>query len=126
MPDLAPISLRQDQFSVELAPGPGCPVVRFRGTISAGDPAPTLNAFVDRVNAAVAGAGCARVRVDLTALEFVNSCGFKSFIYWVEQMKRLPEERQYALEFQLDPKRRWQKTNLQVLSCFAPSAVRAC
>jgi hypothetical protein len=124
MADPAPITLKQDRWSVDLAPAPGGPIVKFRGTISAGDPAPVLNRFVDRVNDALSSAACDRVRVDLTALEFVNSCGFKSFIYWVEQMKKLPVERQYAFEFVLDPTRRWQKTNVQVLTCFAPSAIR--
>lgn len=53
------------------------------------------------------------------AYTFCNSSGFKSFIYWVDQIRGLPKDQQYRLRFMLSPAKRWQRTSLLALTCFA-------
>ena len=69
-------------------------------------------------------AAAAEVKVDMTELEFCNSSGFKSFIYWVERIRSLPEGRRYQLVFLSNPARRWQRTSLLALSCYGVESVR--
>ena len=112
-----------EKFSAELDTSQGEPIVRFTGTVSTANPAAILNPFIDDVHDAVARAGSKIVTVDFNAFEFCNSSGFKSFIYWIERVRELPEENQYRLRFLVAPGRRWQRTSLLVLTCFATDAV---
>lgn len=115
--------VRGDKFVVTLRSGAGASVT-FTGTISAANPTPVLNEFVTLVHAHVTQAQVKTVVVDLRPLEFMNSSGFKSFIFWLEKIEGLPEDQRYCLEFHRDPARRWQVTSLLALSCFSPSQVR--
>ncbi len=61
--------------------------------------------------------------VDLRALEFMNSSCFKSFVYWITQIRELEASRRYTLRFLSDPNMHWQKRSLRTLSCFATDLV---
>ncbi len=117
------IQVRDDKYSAELANGPEGIVVRFRGTVSTPNPAVLLNPFVDSVHDRLAKAGQSTVTVDFRDLEFCNSSGFKAFIHWLERIREMPKEAQYRLRFLLSPVRKWQRTSLLALSCFAPDRV---
>jgi hypothetical protein len=97
--------------------------VQFRGTISTVNPAVVLNPFVDAVHAHAIEAGAKELRVDLTALEFCNSSGFKSFIHWIERIQQEPEARRYKLRFLSTRERKWQRTSLLALSCYGINLV---
>ena len=97
--------------------------VYFRGTISTVNPAVVLTPFVDSVHAHVLEANAQEIRVDLTGLEFCNSSGFKSFIYWIELIQKAPEEKRYKLRFVSSKERKWQKTSLLALSCYGVNLV---
>src|SRR5919198_85335 len=132
MPDIArapfaayapPIKVSDEKYSGELAAEGQGLFVRFRGTISTPNPSLLLNPFVDAVHERIAASGPGVVTVDLHELEFCNSSGFKAFIYWIQRLQELPEPAQYRLRFLLSPTRRWQRTSLLALTCFAPSRV---
>jgi hypothetical protein len=95
------------------------PVVHVRGTISTPNPATLLNPFVEATHKHLAGAGVKAVEVDLRDLEFCNSSGFKSFIHWIQLIQALGEPQRHKLRFKVNPARKWQKTSLLALSCFA-------
>ena len=97
--------------------------VAFRGTISTINPAAILNPFVDAVHAQLSGANMKEIRVDFTELEFCNSSGFKAFIHWIQRVQALPEAQRYKLRFVSSPARKWQRTSLLALSCYAPGLV---
>jgi hypothetical protein len=119
----APLAVSEEQYQAKvMATGMGMRVV-LRGTISTPNPAPVLNPFVDRVHAQACATDEKEVRVDLRDLEFCNSSGFKCFIYWIHRIQELPEPKRYRLRFLSSPARRWQKTSLLALSCFASSLV---
>ena len=119
----APIKVSDEKYSGELAAEAHGFMVRFRGTISTANPSVLLNPFVDAVHDVIAASGPGVVTVDLHELEFCNSSGFKAFIYWIQRLQELPEPAQYRLRFLLSPTRRWQRTSLLALTCFAPSKV---
>ncbi len=117
--DVPSVKASDEKYSALLASEAGQPVVRFKGTVSTPNPALVLNPFVDAVHKAVTAGGASLVTVDFNGFEFCNSSGFKSFIYWVDQIRSLPKEQQYRLRFTLAPAKRWQRTSLLALTCFA-------
>jgi len=116
------IQVSEEKYSASLHVEPLGTRVQFRGTISTVNPASVLNPFVDQVHDHLLKAGAKDVRVDFTELEFCNSSGFKSFIYWIQKIQAAGDK-QYRLRFISSPARKWQRTSLLALSCYSPSAV---
>lgn len=117
------LQVTEEKYSAGLATDAAGLKVAFRGTISSINPASVLNPFVDAVHGQLAGANVKEIRVDFTELEFCNSSGFKAFIHWIQRVQSLPEGRRYKLRFVSSPTRRWQRTSLLALSCYAPGLV---
>lgn len=114
-----PLQVSEEKYSATLVREPLGYRVRLRGTVSTLAPGSVLNPFVDAVHDTLVKAGVGEVKVDLTELEFCNSSGFKSFIYWVEKIAAVPEGGRYKLAFLSNPARKWQRTSLLALSCYA-------
>jgi hypothetical protein len=117
------LQVAEEKYSAHIAPDPQGLRVHFKGTISTVNPAVVLNPFVDAVHAYAIDAGAKELRVDLTALEFCNSSGFKSFIHWIERIQQLPESKRYKLRFLSTKDRRWQRASLLALSCYGVNVV---
>ena len=116
------IQVSEEKYSASMHVEPLGTRVHFRGTISTVNPAAVLNPFVDQVHDLLIKAGAKAVRVDFTELEFCNSSGFKSFIYWIQKIQSAGDKG-YRLRFLSSPARKWQRTSLLALSCYSPSAV---
>jgi len=121
--DALRFKVSDEKYWAALAPSETAPVVRFVGTVSTANPATILNPFVDAVHEEIGRTGVKVLTVDFSEFEFCNSSGFKSFIYWIELIRQLPADSQYRLRFLIAPERRWQRTSLLVLTCFATEAV---
>jgi hypothetical protein len=119
----AALQVSEEKYSAGLANDATGLKVAFRGTISTVNPAAILNPFVDAVHAQLSGANVKEIRVDFTELEFCNSSGFKAFIHWIQRVQALPEAQRYKLRFVSSPARKWQRTSLLALSCYAPGLV---
>ena len=119
-----PVQVSEEKYSATLRKAPLGYRVHLRGTISTVAPGAVLNPFVDATHDTLVKAAAAEVKVDMTELEFCISSGFKSFIYWVERIRSLPEGRRYQLVFLSNPARRWQRTSLLALSCYGVESVR--
>ena len=117
------IPVAEEKYSAHIAPDPLGIRVYFKGTISTVNPAVVLNPFVDAVHAHALEVGAQELRVDLTALEFCNSSGFKSFIHWIERIQQTPEPKRYKLRFLSTKERKWQRTSLLALSCYGINIV---
>jgi hypothetical protein len=117
------LELEHEEYSARVTVDGIGPIMRVAGTISSEDPSKVLHPFVNAVHNELLVSGAKKVRVDVRPLEFVNSCGLKCFIRWVDLVKKLPPSKQYELEFVIDPARRWQITAWKALSCFAPGQV---
>jgi hypothetical protein len=118
------LQVAEEKYSAQLGADPQGVRVHFRGTISTVNPAVILNPFVDAVHAHVIETGAKEIRVDLTALEFCNSSGFKSFIHWIERIQQAPEPKRYKLRFLSTKERKWQRTSLLALSCYGINIVK--
>jgi hypothetical protein len=125
VPSANGLQVSDEKYSAVLSSGPEGLVVRFKGTVSTPNPSVLLNPFVDSVHEQLAKGRHAVVMVDFRELEFCNSSGFKAFIHWLERIREMPKEAQYRLRFTLNPARKWQRTSLLALSCFAPDKVEA-
>ncbi len=119
----AALQVSEEKYSAGLVNDATGLKVSFRGTISTVNPAAVLNPFVDAVHAQLSGANLKDIRVDFTELEFCNSSGFKAFIHWIQRVQALPEAQRYKLRFVSSPARKWQRTSLLALSCYAPGLV---
>lgn len=119
----AALQVSEEKYSAGLANDATGLKVAFKGTISTINPAAVLNPFVDAVHAQLSGANVKEIRVDFTELEFCNSSGFKAFIHWIQKVQGLPEAQRYKLRFVSSPARKWQRTSLLALSCYAPGLV---
>jgi hypothetical protein len=117
------IQVSEEKYSAAMHVEPLGARVHFRGTISTVNPAAILNPFVDAVHHQLSGAKVKEIRVDFTELEFCNSSGFKAFIHWIQKVQALPEAQRYKLRFISSPARKWQRTSLLALSCYAPGLV---
>jgi len=116
---IAPPRVDQRLFSAVLEGTTAAPKLAMRGIVTLPDSGALLKPFVEAVHGQLTAVGARSVDVDLTELEFCNSSGFKSLIHWVTLITRLPESSQYRVRFFVDPDRRWQRTSLLALSCFA-------
>ena len=119
----AALQVSEEKYSAGLANDATGLKVAFKGTISTVNPAAILNPFVDAVHAQLSGANVKEIRIDFTDLEFCNSSGFKAFIHWIQKVQALPEAQRYKLRFVSSPTRKWQRTSLLALSCYAPGLV---
>ena len=119
----AALQVSEEKYSAGLANDATGLKVAFRGTISTVNPAAVLNPFVDAVHAQLHGANVKEIRVDFTELEFCNSSGFKAFIHWIQKVQAMPEAHRYRIRFLSSPLRKWQRTSLLALSCYAPGLV---
>jgi hypothetical protein len=119
----AALQVSEEKYSAGFANDATGLKVAFRGTISTVNPAAVLNPFVDAVHGQLSGANVKEIRVDFTELEFCNSSGFKAFIHWIQRVQALPEAQRYKLRFVSSPTRKWQRTSLLALSCYAPGLV---
>lgn len=119
----AALQVSEEKYSAGLVNDASGLKVAFKGTISTVNPAAVLNPFVDAVHGQLSGANVKEIRVDFTELEFCNSSGFKAFIHWIQKVQGLPEGQRYKLRFVSSPARKWQRTSLLALSCYAPGLV---
>lgn len=118
-----PYQVAEEKYSASVVADPQGTRVLLRGTISTVNPATVLNPFVDAVHEQVVKGGLRQVLVDMRELEFCNSSGFKSFIHWIQRIQQLPDAQRYGLRFLSNPARKWQKTSLLALSCYAVNTV---
>jgi hypothetical protein len=117
------LQVSEEKYSAGLANDTIGIKIVFRGTISTVNPASVLNPFVDAVHTQLAGANVKEVRVDFSELEFCNSSGFKAFIHWIQKIQSMPDTNRYRIRFLSSPARKWQRTSLLALSCYAPGLV---
>ncbi len=79
----------------------------------------TVEKLLSNVHAQATLDHLGEVKVDLRALEFMNSSCFKSFVSWISQVQELAESAQYRIHFFSNPAILWQRRSLNALSCFA-------
>ncbi len=82
-----------------------------------------LGGLLTRLHGELQQAGASEARVDVRALEFMNSSCFKAFITWIVAVDRLPPESRYRIRFLCTPALHWQKRSLRAMVHFGSDIV---
>ena len=106
------ISLRVDGDTVFIA-----------GEIDQLCPRDFMGGFFEIVHSMALGEGLSEVKVDVTALAFLNSSGIKEFLSWILRRNRIPPEKKYKINFLFDPTVSWQPITLPRLRDLDPEGI---
>ncbi len=68
-----------------------------------------LSSFFLEVHNAILSLGIKSVKVDVTNLSFLNSCGIKEIVSWVLKQQKLADNQKYNILFQCNSKISWQE-----------------
>jgi hypothetical protein len=79
--------------------------------------------FLEIVHNMALGEALAEVKVDVTALGFLNSSGIKEFLSWILRRNRIPPEKKYRINFLFDPAVAWQPVTLPRLRDLDPDGI---
>lgn len=88
----------------------------FSGTITSKDPSGDVGPFLRAVHEAVLIDKLAELRVDVSALSFVNSSAIRLFVDWTGWLKT---DKAYKLRFATNRHVTWQKTSFMALKSLA-------
>lgn len=106
------VSLRVDGDTVFVA-----------GEIDQLSPRDFMAGFLEIVHNMALGEGLGEVKVDVTALAFLNSSGIKEFLSWILRRNRIPREKKYKINFLFDPAVAWQPITLPRLRDLDPEGI---
>ena len=90
----------------------------FTGTITSKDPAGDVGPFLKAVHEAALADKLAELRVDVSALSFVNSSAIRLFVDWAGWIKS-SKNGSYKLRFATNRHVTWQKTSFMALKSLA-------
>jgi hypothetical protein len=88
------------------------------GTITSKDPAAEIGPFLRAVHEAVLADHLPELRVDVSALSFVNSSAIRLFVDWAGWIKA-SQNGSYKLRFATSRQVTWQKTSFLALKALA-------
>jgi hypothetical protein len=90
----------------------------FSGTITSKDPAGEVGPFIRAVHEAALADKLSELRVDVSALSFVNSSAIRLFVDWAGWVKSA-KSGCYKLRFATNRHVTWQKTSFMALKSLA-------
>jgi hypothetical protein len=90
----------------------------FSGTITSKDPAGDVGPFIRAVHEAALADRLSELRVDVSALSFVNSSAIRLFVDWAGWIKS-SQNGSYKLRFATNRHVTWQKTSFMALKSLA-------
>ena len=94
-------------------------VIAFRGVLGHRDPGPLLEPFFKSLLDVVGANALSQVRIDFTALRFMNSSSFKAFIAFVKRNGALEPQLRSRIQFVLNEGFHWQEVSIHALRCFS-------
>jgi hypothetical protein len=106
---------RLETLRVQIASPPS---VVFSGTITSKDPAADVGPFLRAVHEAALADKLTELRVDVSALSFVNSSAIRLFVDWAGWIKASTTGK-YKLRFATNRHVTWQKTSFMALKSLA-------
>jgi hypothetical protein len=104
---------RLDTLRVQVSPPA---TLIFSGTITSKDPSSEVGPFLRAVHQAALSDKVSELRVDVSALSFVNSSAIRLFVDWTSWLKT---DRAYKLRFATNRHVTWQKTSFMALKSLA-------
>lgn len=106
---------RLETLRVRIDSGPN---IVFTGTITSKDPAGDVGPFLKAVHEAALADKVAELRIDVSALSFVNSSAIRLFVDWAGWIKS-SKNGSYKLRFATNRHVTWQKTSFMALKSLA-------
>jgi hypothetical protein len=97
--------------------------VYVAGEIDQLSPRDFMAGFLEIVHNMALGESLAEVKVDVTALAFLNSSGIKEFLSWILRRNRIPPQKKYRINFVFDPAVSWQPITLPRLRDLDPDGI---
>jgi hypothetical protein len=97
--------------------------VYVTGEIDQLSPRDFMAGFLEIVHNMALGESLAEVKVDVTALAFLNSSGIKEFLSWILRRNRIPPHKKYRINFIFDPAVSWQPITLPRLRDLDPDGI---
>jgi hypothetical protein len=104
---------RLDTLRVQVSPPA---TLIFSGTITSKDPSGDVGPFLRAIHAAALSDKVSELRVDVSALSFVNSSAIRLFVDWTSWLKT---DKAYKLRFATNRHVTWQKTSFMALKSLA-------
>lgn len=104
---------RLDTLRVQVSPPA---TLIFSGTITSKDPSGDVGPFLRAIHAAALNDKVSELRVDVSALSFVNSSAIRLFVDWTSWLKT---DKAYKLRFATNRHVTWQKTSFMALKSLA-------
>jgi hypothetical protein len=98
-------------------------LLRLTGSADSSVTAP-LGKLLAELHEELVGKHVREVVVDMTAVDFMSSPCFKSFLTWIETLQELAPDGRYQIRMRSNPAILWQKHGLQALSCFDTDLVK--
>jgi hypothetical protein len=105
---------RLESLHVQISPPAG---LVFSGTITSKDPSRDVGPFLRAVHEAALADKVGELRVDVSALSFVNSSAIRLFVDWTSWIKT--DRGGYKLRFATNRHVTWQKTSFMALKSLA-------
>jgi hypothetical protein len=119
---VTPIELRVGELHATAHLADGVLSLCLTGTADATTETP-LHGLLSRLHAELRQTAAREARVDLRALEFMNSSCFKAFVTWIVAVDKLPAEHRHRIRFLCNPASQWQKRSLRAMTHFGGGIV---
>ena len=116
-------ALEADNLEIEPSLGPSGFTLRLRGSCDAFAVTP-LGGYLTRVFAEMERQGTTEVTFDIRGLSLLNSSCLKQFITFLHELRSLPTDKQYTVDFLVDAKLHWQSRALAAFVRMCPDIVR--
>ncbi|MBN2444765.1 MAG: hypothetical protein JXJ04_25640 [Spirochaetales bacterium] len=89
--------------------------VYLSGSINHPRPGEFMEPFIQKVHESILENNILEIKVDITALKFLNSAGIRELVDWVMKLNHLPEEKKYKIQFICSTEHKWQESSMSTL-----------
>jgi hypothetical protein len=89
--------------------------VYLSGSINHPRPGEFMEPFIQKVHESIIENNILEIKVDITALKFLNSAGIRELVDWVMKLSHLPEEKKYKIQFICSTEHKWQESSMSTL-----------
>ncbi|MBN1698595.1 MAG: hypothetical protein JW881_13855 [Spirochaetales bacterium] len=89
--------------------------ISFSGNIDIIDIVNEMSPILGRIHDEIIRKNIKHIRIDITALDYINSSGISLFIKWARDDMRLPDNLKYTIEFVCNKANVWHTSSFSML-----------
>ena len=109
-------------FKVRLTTSDDALTLTCTGTLDGNEATSQLQPHFLQLHEKLVAAGTKKVRLDVTAVDYMNSSGVKCFMTWFLKAERA--QAPYPIEIVFDPQRTWQYVAFTTMGRIAPKVLK--